>query len=361
MPDALPLLSVVIPNYNYGGFVGQAIESALALDWPLLEVLVVDDGSTDHSRSVIDGFGARITAIYQENAGQRAAYNAGFQQSRGQIVIFLDSDDLLEPSLMKELFAVWRSGISKVQFQMKVVDARGEPTGALLPQFQIVPTAEQVIRWVLTAASYPTPPGSGNAYSRAFLEAIFPLQGADRAADSYCLAAAPFLGDVITIAKPLVSYRVHGANQGAVSALDKPRFGKELERALDRFEYSLKVARAAGIEVSEAALDRSLSVLPYRLASLTMLPADHPIANDSRRKVLRAMCGACFVPQGVSLASRAALLVWAISVTAAPRSLGEHLVLWRFASTARPEALTKALRWLGVVKRYQPSAEPAAS
>jgi glycosyltransferase involved in cell wall biosynthesis len=355
------LVSVVIPNYNYGTFVGQAIRSALALDWPAVEVIVVDDGSTDHSRAVIEEFGDQVTAVYQDNAGQRAAYNTGFARSHGEVVLFLDSDDLVDPALLRELMAVWRAGISKVQFQMKIVDADGKPSGALLPQFHVVPTPAEVRKWVLTSASYPTPPGSGNAYARHFLEQIFPLQGTDNAADSYCLAAAPFLGDVVTIAKPLVSYRVHGGNQGAVSHLDRPRFARELERASDRFQYSLRVARAAGIEVSDAVLARSLSVLPYRLASFKVLPARHPIAHDSQWRILRDMLRACAVPQGVSVRSRAVLMAWAALVVASPRALGERLVLWRFASTERPEALTRLLRLFRVVKRYQPPSAGAVA
>ena len=58
-------LSVVIPNYNYARFVGDAIDSALGLDWPHVEVIVVDDGSTDGSRAVIEAYGPRITALFR--------------------------------------------------------------------------------------------------------------------------------------------------------------------------------------------------------------------------------------------------------------------------------------------------------
>ncbi len=352
----LPLLvSVIIPNFNYEEFVGQAIESALALDWPDVEVIVVDDGSTDGSANVIRSFGDRITAIFQANAGQREACNVGFSRSRGQLVLFLDSDDLLDPSLVRRLSQVWRPGISKVQFQMKVIDAQGRPTGAVLPQYHSVPTSAEVRQWAMRAAAYPTPPGSGNAYSRTFLQKIFPLRGSDGFADTYCLSAAPFLGDVITIAEPLIAYRVHGRNDGAMSKLDRPRFANEFKRASFRFRYSQGVAKAAGIHVPDAVLNRSLSVLPYRLASLKLLPKTHPVAADSTEKVLRDVLTACFVAQGVPVRSRATLLAWSLLVAASPAAVGERLVLWRFSSNARPEGLKRALQKLGLVKRYQPS------
>jgi glycosyltransferase involved in cell wall biosynthesis len=346
-------VSVIIPNYNYEDFLAQAIDSALALDWPGIEVIVVDDGSTDGSRRVIAEYGERITAIHQANAGQRAACNAGFARSTGELVIFLDSDDVLDPSLVREVMRVWRPGVSKVQVQMKVIDAEGRATGAVLPQFHVVPDARQIRRWASTAASYPTPPGSGNAYARSYLSQIFPLSGEDRAADSSCLAAAPFLGDVLTIAKPLVAYRVHGRNDGAVSQLDRPRFAVELKRARGLFRQSQSAARSVGIEISDSALDRSLNFLPYRLASWKLLPETHPVAEDSRRKILHDLLAACFVPQGVPGRSRATLMAWAVSVAFAPEPISDRLLLWRFSSASRPQGLKRALQTLRVIKRYE--------
>ena len=78
-----PLVSIVINNYNYGRFVGSAIESALEQSYSNTEVIVVDDGSTDTSREVIASFGDRIGAVLKANGGQASAYNAGFAASKG--------------------------------------------------------------------------------------------------------------------------------------------------------------------------------------------------------------------------------------------------------------------------------------
>ena len=118
----------------------QAIDSALGLDWPAVQVIVVDDGSTDGSQAIIRRYGQRITAIMQENRGQAAATNVAFAQATGEAVIFLDADDLLDPSVAREVAAVWRPCVSKVQFQMKIVDADGRPTGARFPRFSGVPS-----------------------------------------------------------------------------------------------------------------------------------------------------------------------------------------------------------------------------
>ncbi|HEV8550231.1 MAG TPA: glycosyltransferase [Polyangiaceae bacterium] len=351
MSTAPLLVSVVIANHDYEAYVGEAIDSALGLDWPNVEVIVVDDGSTDGSRAVIERYGARITTIFQANAGQCAACNAGFARSRGDVVIFLDSDDLLDPSLVRELSAVWRPGVSKVQFQMKTVDAQGRPTGSVFPQFRRVPTPEQIRTWVITAGAYPTPPGSGNAYSRAFLERICPLAGEDRASDSYYLAAAPYFGDVVTVAKPLVGYRVHGKNVAAMARLEVKRFAVELVRARWRFEYARTVARAQGIDVPDDVFDKSLAVLTCRIASLRLAPERHPIEGDSRLKVVADVLRAAFVPQGVPAAGRLAIVSWALLVAGSPRLMAERCVRWRFVPTSRPKLFLSLLSALGVLSR----------
>lgn len=349
-------LSVIIPNYNYAEFIADAIESALALDWPDVEIIVVDDGSTDHSRAVIDRYAGRVTAIFKANAGQAAACNTGFARSRGDVIIFLDADDRLHPSLMLELAKVWHAGVSKVQFQMQIIDAAGRPTGALLPQFGVVPTPERILQWALGAAAYPTPPGSGNAYARSLLDRLFPLEGGDTFSDSYCLAAAPYFGDVVTIARALVSYRVHGRNAGAMTRMEVSRLRVEVSRADWRFRYAQAHARDAGYDIPDSVRDNSLTVLAYRLASARLEPEKHSVPRDSVPRLLRHFARAFFIDQGVSLQGRSALLLWAALVGLAPRSAAERLVTWRFASSSRPRALLRVLRALNVVARREAAA-----
>src|ERR1700719_288784 len=87
------LVSIIIPNYNYARYLRIAIDSALAQTYAPVEVIVVDDGSTDNSREVIESYGDRITPIIKTNGGHGSALNAGYAASRGEIVIFLDADD----------------------------------------------------------------------------------------------------------------------------------------------------------------------------------------------------------------------------------------------------------------------------
>jgi glycosyltransferase involved in cell wall biosynthesis len=89
-----PLVSILINNYNYAQFVSEAVASATAQTYQNIEIIVVDDGSTDNSVEVIRQFGDRVRLVAKENGGQASAFNAGFAASQGEIICFLDADDL---------------------------------------------------------------------------------------------------------------------------------------------------------------------------------------------------------------------------------------------------------------------------
>jgi len=82
MTQSKLLVTILINNYNYGRFLRQAIDSALNQTHANVDVLVVDDGSTDESRDVIDSYGDRIRSIFKENGGQASTFKAGFPASR---------------------------------------------------------------------------------------------------------------------------------------------------------------------------------------------------------------------------------------------------------------------------------------
>ncbi|MDY6945264.1 MAG: glycosyltransferase family A protein [Pseudomonadota bacterium] len=92
-----PLVSVIIPTYNRAALLREAVESALQQTYSPIEVVVVDDGSTDDTGAVMQEFGERIRYSRRPNGGVNAARNVGIKQAKGQFLAFLDSDDLWEP------------------------------------------------------------------------------------------------------------------------------------------------------------------------------------------------------------------------------------------------------------------------
>jgi glycosyltransferase involved in cell wall biosynthesis len=107
------LVSVIIPAYNAERFVGQAIESVLAQSYRPIEVIVVNDGSTDETRIRLDAFGNQVRAIHQTNAGLSAARNRGIRESSGDLIAFLDADDLWHPQKLEKQVAIF-TGAPKI-------------------------------------------------------------------------------------------------------------------------------------------------------------------------------------------------------------------------------------------------------
>lgn len=324
--------SVVIANYNYAAFLARAIDSALGLDWPLVEVIVVDDGSIDNSGEIIGRYDGKIAAILQSNAGQRVANNVGFDLCTGDVVIFLDADDVLEPELAREIAAIWHDGISKVQVQMRRVDVNETPLGSIVPRLTGAPSAQQIRRWARTSLEYPSPPGSGNAYSKAFLRTIFPLDAArDSFTDSTCIAMAPFLGDVETVALPLVRYRIHGSNDSNLLANDG-HFGREVARAMLRLKAAQDACEMHGLDPPPPnALRAGSHLLQLRAASRRLCPAKHPLPDDRRRRILADALMLPFRASFEPLGRRLLFAAFSILTLLLPIRSARALIRMRFA------------------------------
>jgi glycosyltransferase involved in cell wall biosynthesis len=323
-------LSVVISNYNYATYVGHAIDSALRIQWPDVEVIVVDDGSTDGSRQVIEAFGDRITAIFQTNSGQRKATNLGFARSTGDRIIFLDSDDMVDPTIAQEADQVWTARTSKVQFQMDRIDKNGDPIGSRFPIYDPPLTPQKVKTWAINLNGYPTPPGSGNLYARAYLERMFPVDDScGDAPDSILVTAAPFLGDVHTVDKPLIKYRIHGENDSNI--LSKPGlFAREVARAQAKFEFSQRIGESVGIVIPNDNFRKSLHVMQHRIPSITLDPDLHPIKGDSKVRVFTDMVRSTATFEAMSLKRRIVLFVWGSMTLLAPKPVARKLIRLRF-------------------------------
>ncbi len=104
-----PTVSVVVPTYNRAGYVVEAVESVLAQTFRDLEVIVVDDGSTDGTAKALAPYLDRIRYVRQENRGLAAARNRGIREATGEFVAFLDSDDRFEPGLLRAVLATFEA------------------------------------------------------------------------------------------------------------------------------------------------------------------------------------------------------------------------------------------------------------
>lgn len=236
----MKLTSIIINNYNYGRYLGKSIESALKQTYPNTEVIVVDDGSTDNSREIIAQYIDWVIPIFKENGGQGSAYNIGFNASRGDVICFLDSDDMLLPTAIEKAVSLFdNEDIVKVQWPLYVIDRTDKETGELMPKQ--TPIDENLREFVIQNGPFYdsnfTPPGS--AWSRKFLEKVFPVPELPYklGADEYLITLAPIFGQIRTLKDPHGCYRLHGSNNYFSRELDDSR----IEDYIARFEVNSQV------------------------------------------------------------------------------------------------------------------------
>lgn len=208
-----PLVSIIINNYNYGRFVSDAIDSALAQTYSDCEVIVVDDGSRDNSREVISRYGDCIKKVFKSNGGQASAFNSGFAESRGEVICFLDSDDVFLPSKVQQVvdgFAICPEGWCFHHLQWS--DTALEPIFTPPSPYA---TGRYDFRSALLEGKcrFAPPPTSGLAFTRALLNQITPVPEAITiTSDNYLKLSSLALAPGYFIAEQYALQRIHGEN-----------------------------------------------------------------------------------------------------------------------------------------------------
>ena len=228
--------SVVVCNYNYARFLREAVTSSLGQrgEGPI-DVVVVDDGSQDDSRRLLSEYVDAATVVLKANGGQASAFNAGFAAARGDVVLFLDADDVLEPHAARRAVEALAGGAVKAHWPLRVVDDGGRATGAVFPAVPL-PSGDlrQQVRERGPGVLHFSPT-SGNAFSRAFLESVLPLREEvyRHSPDKYLSWMAMASGEIVTIDEPLSRYRRHGGNYSGSGSTDDlvPRYAARSEDA----------------------------------------------------------------------------------------------------------------------------------
>jgi len=359
-PSQSPRVSVIVNNYNYGRFLGQAIQSALGQTYGNKEVIVVDDGSTDESRAIVESFGTRIRAIFQNNGGQGSAYNTGFAASSGDLIHFLDADDFLMPTAIQEAVGLWEPGVSKVHFYLRVIEGQeGRLSDACVPSGRL--SAGDVTAEILATGSYTSPPASGNLYSRHALEQLLPMPAENwiTAADLYCIFQAPFFGEVRSISRQMGFYRVHGNNidAGTLVSAKLLRYRLTNERKRDTLLYEFCEPR--GIPYIREIVTRSVPYLKVRFASCLLDPDLHPYKEDTRYSLFRRLVLACSRDRGTSTMKKLLFLTWSIALFASRGELRSKLLAFGFAPITRPRIVQHILSF--AAEKQEPAGSRYAS
>ena len=243
MPPS-PTFSVVITSYNYRSFVAEAVESALSQSLPPLEVIVIDDGSTDGTPAYLAeryGGHASVRIIATENRGQLAAFGEGARAASGDIVAFLDADDLWEPGYLERIAAVYsgQAGVDFVYTNMRFFGSRDDLflkgsvsrdlglsilLGAYHTRWQASATSAISLTRKLALQLLDVPAWMSQAWRT-------------RADDCIVCGADILGGHKYYLAEPLVKYRAHGNNAWLSQKLDGEKALRHWLRADAMIEF----------------------------------------------------------------------------------------------------------------------------
>lgn len=244
-----PLVSILINNYNYDRFLADSIDSALAQTYSNIEVIVVDDGSTDKSRNIIAGYGEQIIPVLKSNGGQASALNEGFKAAKGEIMFFLDSDDLFHREKVQRIVSFFARhnliNLPVISFNsFEAIDAEDSLIDGITPhtcypdwtelaqirgeqylkegnyffkgEMNEVCTSDQVYRFAAKYRYIPYigMPNSCIALSHTLACQVFPLpvNSYKSCADNFMVKAASLLGSTYSTNFILTKYRFHGKN-----------------------------------------------------------------------------------------------------------------------------------------------------
>jgi glycosyltransferase involved in cell wall biosynthesis len=229
-----PHISVLIDTYNHERYIEQAIVSVLEQDFPAreMEIVVVDDGSTDSTPLIIEKFRPRLRYIRKTNGGQASAFNAAIPELHGSIVAFLDGDDWWAKQKLSVVAEAFRANpeTSAVGHGFYEVRDSKPPREMILP--------EKTCRLDLTSIDSARLADSGItllgtsrlSIRRAVLDQIGPLpEGLTFCADLPIIACALALGGAVILNRPLCYYRIHSANMCAHDPADQDRLHRNFE------------------------------------------------------------------------------------------------------------------------------------
>lgn len=334
-------VSIIVASYNNERFLAAAIDSALGQGYPLCEVIVVDDCSTDNSRVVIASYGDQIRSVLRNtNGGQIAALNSAWPFARHPILIFLDSDDVLFPHAAATVTRNWTATTVKAQFPLETIDKAGRQLGRVAPKYPPNMDTATIRAELLRIGGTYTSPASGNAYSRSLLERLsadgaFDLENLrEHWMDAVLECNAPFYGKIITIYEPLACYRFHDSNYTSQSTIDNARLAKLSHCFALKLDYLAWRCLAWGIPFDPAAAgNRSLWYLECRLSAVKL--GQNPMCESITRTLCRAL-KAC-IDSSMPVSLRIVRAVWFVSVAVTPPILAKRLIALRFVATQRPK------------------------
>ncbi|OUL36831.1 glycosyl transferase family 2 [Nostoc sp. T09] len=236
LPES-PLVSVLVPNYNYAKYVGETLDSAIRQTYSHYEVIVCDDGSTDQSCEIIEAYlqkDSRIKLIRKPNGGVGSALNTAYQESKGQIICILDADDVWMDNKLYKIVEAFKAEPSSGFAIHNVIPV--DANGNVIERKPLL--SSMASGWMAISALEnggfidDLPPASALCFRREVTDCIFPLNEAFvRNADALVRNFALFLSSIVPVKDVLSKYRLHGSNLTFVQSLSADYLEREMNVA----------------------------------------------------------------------------------------------------------------------------------
>lgn len=262
-----PAVTVLIDTYNHERFIEDAIVSVLEQDFPPseMEILVVDDGSTDRTPEIVRRFAPRVRLLQKTNGGQASAFNAGIPEAKSEIIAFLDGDDWWKKSKLSAVMKAFGStpAAAVVGHGIIQIDDSTRKGSVLLPEasgYFDMSSADgaQMFRNFMCFLGT-----SRVAIRRDVLMRVLPIpESLTIEADEFMSAVAVASGGAVLLPEPLTFYRLHDRNLFQFRANDAVRMRKKMQ-ALDCLAAELSV-RLTALGVSSEAV--AIVVDPIRIS-----------------------------------------------------------------------------------------------
>ena len=261
-----PLVTVIIPTYNYGRYISEAVESVLAQSFPRgeLEVIVIDDGSTDDTRERVGLYGERVRYVFQDNQGKASATRLGVELARGKYLFNLDADDLFLPGKISAAVEVFEADESVVHVGHPALcwEAASGRKAAERPPARITGRKTNGKALLLDFYKRRLLFGGGSTFAaRAEGLKRCPIpREIDMYVDEYLVLATLNRGDSYFIERPLSVWRIHDENFSGVAEPDKAERGmKSIDAVLAAvlggdFDAELKTLYTLKAKVARVAL-----------------------------------------------------------------------------------------------------------
>ncbi|MGY3572144.1 glycosyltransferase family 2 protein [Vibrio paucivorans] len=336
-----PMVSVIITCFNYERFIRSSIESVLNQDYPNLELIVVDDCSSDSSRDIIMEYHPQLIPVFHDkNQGHGGAFNNGYAAANGDIIMFLDADDYLLPNALQQAVEAFPVSSGMCQFRMHLVDDHGE-------QYDIFPKPELAFdhgarakRKLLHSGQYQSTVTSGLLFRRSLMEQLMPMpqEKFRQGGDGYLVTLAPLYTDISSSDYCMSAYRQHGENHSGFASQMTKRAKWRLEHNQMRYDALKQASYSLGVKLEDKFWYNDSYHL-IQMMCLSLFEPEHTPATSRTNLAQQAIKNVN--AQNLSVLNKAILTLWWLSISITPRPLAKSLYSWKVMASTRPKAVQK--------------------